>query len=334
MSVDYSSLSFGVEIEFTRIRRYAAAKVLKEFFDSIIQTQMVWGHEAYEVPDHSGRIWRIIRDASITPERLNLDEVVIAGDDYQCELISPILNYSELPMLQELVRELRLAGARVNDSCGLHVHVGADHFTPNQLRILCNIVYSKQELLKKAVKIKQVRQRYCKNLSDDFIQRLNRIKPKTMTQFQEVWYYGFSDSLTYRFNESRYHILNLHQLLSGRLKTVEFRLFNSTLHAGKVKAYIQLCLLIVSQALHQKKATSRVTISENGNDKYTFRVWLLRMGAISDEFKTMRYHLLKPLKGDSAWRDPSKRNRNRQRSSFFGELFGEHYITQNQESTL
>lgn len=50
-----------------------------------------------------------------------------------------------------------------------------------------------------------------------------------------------------------------------------------------------------------------MTVSGYGNDKYTMRVWLLRMGAISDEFKTMRLHLLKFLQGDSAWRDPLRR---------------------------
>ncbi|MGO4119097.1 amidoligase family protein, partial [Rhizobium ruizarguesonis] len=112
------------------------------------------------------------------------------------------------------------------------------------------------------------------------------MKPKTLEQFADVWYYGYNANPSRRrdrWNETRYRILNLHQLLSGRLKTVEFRLFNSTLHAGKVKAYIQLSLLIAVQALSQKKATPRITESENGNDKYTFRVWLLRLGAISDE---------------------------------------------------
>ncbi|MOA43211.1 hypothetical protein D3C78_1653440 [compost metagenome] len=71
-----------------------------------------------------------------------------------------------------------------------------------------------------------------------------------------------------------------------------------------MKASIQLSLLIAAQALNQKKATSRVTVPDNGNEKYSFRVWLLRLGGIGDEFKTMRHHLLKYLEGNSAWREP------------------------------
>jgi len=305
--IDLSSLTFGLEIEFTRIQRYFAARVIADFFDTSPISRMMWGYEVYDIQDRSGRIWKVIRDASIEPERRSGGEIVIADDNYQCELVSPILNYSDLPMVQELIRQLRTAGARVNRSCGLHVHIGAEMFTPNQLRILCNIVYAKQDLLIKALQVRSERQRYCQKLSEDFIRRLNNKKPKTMNHLSDCWYHGVSGSRSDRYNQSRYRVLNLHQLLSSRLKTVEFRLFNSTLHAGKVKSYIQLSLLIVNQALNQSKATSRVTVSGYGNDKYTMRVWLLRMGAISDEFKTMRLHLLKFLQGDSAWRDPLRR---------------------------
>ena len=86
--------------------------------------------------------------------------------------------------------------------------------------------------------------------------------------------------------------------------TIEFRLFNSTLHAGEVKSYIQLCLAISHQALIQKGA-SRIK-TQSPNEKYTFRTWLLRLGLIGDEFKTARQHLLKNLDGNIAWRDPAQ----------------------------
>ena len=86
--------------------------------------------------------------------------------------------------------------------------------------------------------------------------------------------------------------------------TIEFRMFNSTLHAGEVKSYIQLCLAISHQALIQRGASRIKTQPEN--EKYTFRTWLLRLGLIGDEFKTARQHLLKNLEGNIAWRDPAQ----------------------------
>ena len=97
-----------------------------------------------------------------------------------------------------------------------------------------------------------------------------------------------------------YHCLNLHSVFQKG--TIEFRLFNSTTHAGKVKTYIQFCLAISGQALNQTCAATRKTTSTN--EKYTFRTWLLRLGMIGDEFKTARKFLLENLEGGIAWKDP------------------------------
>ncbi len=308
MHVDFKELSFGFELEMTGISRSSAAHVVSDFFDTGQPRQIGgWGHDTYECFDRSRRVWKVVKDASIQPERKENTDRIVASDDYQVELVSPILNYEDVSMIQDLIRDLRESGAITNRSCGIHIHVGAESFTPVSLRILFNIVYAKQTLLSKALAVNSNRRRYCLDISDEFIQKLNKKKPKTMEQLADIWYSGFNadgSRRNDRYNDSRYRCVNIHQLLSSRLKTVEFRLFNSTLHAGKLKANIQLSLLIAAQALNQKKATSRITISENGNDKYAFRVWLLRLGAISDEFKTMRHHLLKYLDGNSAWRDP------------------------------
>ena len=85
--------------------------------------------------------------------------------------------------------------------------------------------------------------------------------------------------------------------------TIEFRAFNGTLHAGEIKAYIQLCLAISAHALSTKAASSTRPVTDN--PKYTFRCWLLRLGFIGDEFSTAREHLLKKLPGNAAWRQAS-----------------------------
>jgi len=75
-------------------------------------------------------------------------------------------------------------------------------------------------------------------------------------------------------------------------------------HAGKVKAYIQFCLALSHKALTQRYASRKPTISSN--EKYTFRVFLLNLGLIGDEFKTARTHLLGNLEGNIAWKDPAQ----------------------------
>ena len=58
--------------------------------------------------------------------------------------------------------------------------------------------------------------------------------------------------------------------------TLEWRCFESTLHAGKVRANITLALAISAQAINQSRTVMRKTeISEN--PAFTFRTFLLRL---------------------------------------------------------
>ncbi|MDH7567953.1 MAG: virulence associated protein, partial [Clostridiales bacterium] len=50
----------------------------------------------------------------------------------------------------------------------------------------------------------------------------------------------------------------------------------------------------------QKHSTPRATKGEN--EKYIFRVWLLRLGFIGNEFKAARKLLLDRLEGNAAFR--------------------------------
>ena len=88
---------------------------------------------------------------------------------------------------------------------------------------------------------------------------------------------------------------------SNNRGTLEWRCFESTLHAGKVRANITLALAISAQAINQSRTVMRKTeISEN--PAFTFRTFLLRLGLIGPEYKNVREHLLSNLPGDRAWR--------------------------------
>ena len=164
-----------------------------------------------------------------------------------------------------------------------------------------NIMASKEDLLYKTLQVQVSREQYCQKADTRFLDELNHKRPRTMDEVEEMWYNGRGGRYNH-YDNSRYHALNLHSVFSKG--TIEFRMFNSTLHAGEVKAYIQLCLAISHQALVQRGASRIKTQPEN--EKYTFRTWLLRLGMIGDEFKTARQHLLKNLEGNIAWRDPAQ----------------------------
>lgn len=288
--------TFGIEIEMTGLTRYDAAKVVAKYFGTT-ERYVGGGYSAYEVKDQAGRIWKLMSDASIRAERRGGS----ADSDYKVELVSPICRYGDIETMQEIVRILRAAGAKANETCGIHIHIGKDGHTARSLKNIVNIMASKEDMLFKALEVDASRAgRWCKKVDDSLIERLNRQSSPSESTVRSMWYNG-ADGASQHYHESRYHALNLHSV--WQKGTVEFRCFNGTAikHAGKIKAYIQLCLAISHQAKIQKCASAKKTVTTN--EKFTFRTWLIRLGLNGDEFKTARKHLLEKLEGDIAWHD-------------------------------
>lgn len=288
----------------TGITRHAAAKIIAKHFGT--EASHVGGtYDTYTVGDSTGRKWKVVSDASI---RCQARGERTASRLYAVEVVSPICKYEDIETVQQLIRELRKGGAKVNDSCGIHIHVDASRHDPKTLRNVVNIMASKEDLLYKTLRVNIDRQYYCQKADLRFLEDVNLKRPKSMSEFETLWYNGSSGRHTH-YHSSRYHALNLHSVFSKG--TIEFRMFNATLHAGEVKSYIQLCLAISHQALVQKSASRSRT--QSSNEKYTFRTWLLRLGMIGEEFKTARQHLLKNLDGNIAWKDPAQAQQQRER---------------------
>ena len=290
--------TFGIELETTGLGRERTAKAIAAHFGT---TAVYRGRhlDDWRVPMPDGRYWTVESDGSVT--------------DPDAEVVSPVCRWEDIPMVQAVARVIRAAGGKTDGSCGIHIHVGLGEHTPQSLRRLVNIVNAKEDLLTLALGIDPARRgRWCKPVEPEFLAQLNRYKPHTMDDFAALWYAHSGGSsrdwhtcAARHYDQSRYHLLNLHAAFSTErpAHTIEFRAFNGTLHAGRIKAYIQLCLAISAQALTTKAASP--TRPDTDNPKYTFRCWLLRLGFIGEEFSTAREHLLANLPGNAAWRQAS-----------------------------
>ena len=281
--------TFGVEVEMILSRRVAADAIAAYF--GTTPRYIGGAYSAWEVRDGQNRKWKLMRDASIA-----------ASDECRCEFVTPICTWDDLETLQALIRELRKAGGKAHRSCGIHVHIGAGEHTAKTLRHLVNIVNAHEDLLTQALEISpERRSQWCAPVDPIFLERLNRVKPQTKEAFARLWYddEDWEWHAHEHYDRSRYHLLNLHAV--WQKGTVEFRAFNSTLHAGEIKSYVQLCMAISFMALKATSASPRRPVTDN--PAYTFRCWLLRLGMNGEEFKTARTHLLKHLPGNAAWRN-------------------------------
>ena len=297
--------NFGAEVEMNHITREKASRVASEFFGTgrYRYTASQNGYSTWSAWDGQGREWKFSKDVSIA-----------GPDDEKTELVTPILSYDDIPTLQELLRRLRKAGAVSNPSvgAGVHIHISRkEGFTPKDLRNLVNMMASHEGQLARAIRIDQGRLgRYCQMVDPDFLSRMNTERPQTMEAIEDIWYEatGCNYGRTQHYNGSRYHMLNLHSFFHGH-GTIEFRLFQFAnphdgkkggIHAGEMKAFIQLCLAMCEAAHEATRVSPRPQQTEN--EKYAFRCWLLRLGMVGDEYRTAREVLTRNLSGNSAWR--------------------------------
>ena len=308
--LDFRDQTFGIELEFTGITRKKAAGAIA----MTIRGDYKYDHRGgvYDrriITAQDGRQWTICRDGSVS------------GSTYEHggEFVTPICRYEDIEKVQDCVRALRKAGAQVDSTCGLHIHVGADKHTAKSLRNLVYTFKAKQNLIYKAAGAEdRMTNHFSKVIGDDLINNLKKIRDLDMNSLGDTWYrtYDAESDRNAHYNDSRYHGINLHSVWYHG--TVEFRLFHATLHAGEVRAYINLILAMSAAAINSKRASAEVL--DNGNDKYAMRCWLLRLGFIGDDYKNIRKHLLKRLEGNAAWRnDPetydSYNNRNNRQTA-------------------
>ena len=295
--------TFGVEIEGNNITRKKAAGKAAAYFGTgrSEYTADRNGYMTWSAWDAQGREWKFQRDVSIE-----------GPDDQKCEMVTPILTYADMELLQGLVRVLRKAGMKsdAGRGCGVHIHIGAKGHTPQTIRNLVNIMAAHESQIAKAIKVDSWRQsRYCRTVDPRFLEQVNRKKPSTMSQLADVWYesQGCGNGRTQHYNQSRYRMANLHALFTKG--TIEFRLFQfdapadgkqNGLHAGHLKAMIQLCLAMSQLARQIRFASPKPQQTEN--EAYAFRCWMLRLGFIGEEFKTARDFFLANMDGNCAWR--------------------------------
>jgi hypothetical protein len=274
------NLTFGIEIETKRINNLRAAQAIQAELGGILEHGRDYYQSVY-VRLADGRKWRCMNDSSLS--------------GVSSEIVSPILQGREdVETVQRVVRALRRAGARCDEQCGIHVHVGAQGLTAKAVGNLAALVYSREELITRALGVHASRAaRYCKATTEEKAKALKGAK--TLSDANVAWY-GHNNPAPSHYDGTRYAGLNLHNVWFRG--TVEFRWFNGTLHAGKVRSYIALCLGLVAYAKSAKNIRVAKAAVSYDDAKWTmYRFLYHRLGLTGDYYKNVRDHLIAALPG-------------------------------------
>lgn len=161
------------------------------------------------------------------------------GSRQGVEFVSPVLKGEDgVKQVLEVLTALKLHGARVNESTGLHVHVGGFDMTTVTIERLTTLVANFEKAIYASTgTTKRESGRWCQS-----VQRHGSYQGAATSPFGSVL-------------ANRYHVLNLTNVNRPTKKTVEFRAFAGTLNETKVIGHLQMCLGLVDRAINAKRTT-------------------------------------------------------------------------------
>lgn len=281
-----TTLRYGIEIEtVSAAGRDGTARRVAEIMGWTVGRD---GYSAAAVmPD--GRKWKFVSDGSIQM-------------GVGVEVVSPILTWADMDTVQQLVRALRQAGAKVNTSCGIHVHVDGAKFKaqPQKLANLIKLVNKREDLIHDMLGGRRKHSQWCapidgsryngKGAHPRLIERvMGGTKFRSIRTILSAYYGGRNQGGHY--NPARYSGLNLHAL--NDKGTIEFRYFDATLHAGKVRAYLCLVLALAGKALQVRNVQNG---SARSGARGAYQVVYHELGLREDYFANVREHLLAPIR--------------------------------------
>ena len=245
--LDYTfNRNFGVEIEAYNCMR---GRLARELNAAGIRVEV----EGYNHTDHTDH-WKLVTDSSLS------------GND-TFELVSPILHGEQgLEELEKVCWVLDLCNAKVNDSCGLHVHMDAAEF---DLQTWKNLVITYKRL---------------ENVIDHFMPRSRRNNTfcRPLTTISETIINQASNigELRAAFNHNRYHKVNLEAY--ARHRTVEFRQHGGSTNFTKMSAWIHFLAKMITFA-KQGKVKNNITLQDvpflTESEKLYFRLRTKKLAA-------------------------------------------------------
>lgn len=217
--IDYTfTRRFGIEIEAYNCTRERLARELGEAGISV----------AVEGYNHNTRNhWKLVTDASLRGNNT-------------FELVSPILEgESGLAELEKVCWVLDLCDVKVNDSCGLHVHIDAADFTMNTWKNLALTYKNIENVINAFMPGNRRDNYYCRSLSTISENRI--LGADTIDELRGV------------FGNQRYHKVNLEAY--ARHRTVEFRQHGGSTNFTKMKNWILFLNRMITFAQYAKVAS-------------------------------------------------------------------------------
>ena len=237
--------TFGVELEFVG---GDADSIASELYDLGITAAPYRLNYHARVSDNSK--WKLERDSSVS------------SGSQGGELVSPVLKDTPETWRQiEVICEVaQRHGARVNQSCGGHVHIGMNKLDTarQRWRRFFKMIENYEECLYRAAggDLGRIR-RNASSYATSFSERASEANRMNFRMDNDEDVRVMAERVS-RMN--RYYGINLKNIATDRAPTVEFRYFNGSLNPKQIQANIKLAAGLINAS---EKARWRDTDDEN-----------------------------------------------------------------------
>ena len=156
-------------------------------------------------------------------------------------------NKESLTQLKEILALIRVHQGRVNQNCGLHIHINCKQFTDKQVLTIIQEFVHKQRYIVNKFKVHPTRlKNTCKLLPKKNLSEISVKKINTFRAIDQDW--NFS---RYNYFSDKYYSLNITHLSRKDYGTLEFRLFNATLNYSDLKDRILWTLKFIKSCIER-----------------------------------------------------------------------------------
>ena len=229
--MSYMNRKFGVEIEALGLTKRAVVAAL---------TRIGYRCEIQEYNHITYESWKVVPDSSISGENT-------------FELVSPPLRgQNGLDQVAAVMNALVAAGARINASCGFHVHVDAADVNGDIAKKLVKRYARWEEIIDSIMPTSRRgnNNEYCRSNKHAYEQTIMEVDSNDIMRIAD------------RVRSARRFKLNIASYL--RHRTIEFRQHSGTLNAEKAINWIKFCLNFIHTTINPIVVSETNTVSASG----------------------------------------------------------------------
>ena len=212
-----SNRTFGIEAEFFGITRDTAKRALA----SVGIASTIAGRQQ-TVPN-----WKLTTDGSVTS--------IGTGEGIGLELVSPILRgWAGMEEAMKALKALTDAGAKVDSSCGLHIHLGADGMNGADLMRVVDLYTANTASIRQLVANSRVNSQWCRDWTPSTINSSDIRNIRTLNTNRDL-----RQAVAHT---GRYHTVNLEAYTKHG--TIEFRQHQGTLNGKKLLNWVKFVMAL------------------------------------------------------------------------------------------